>query len=72
MGETGGLCKQDASKHRDRLQFGWSYKRLDKGTFRIPAPLEKDALHVAIEERVLDDLLEGIELDVKPMKKRIH
>lgn len=41
------------------------YKRLDQGTFRIPtAP---DGVQVlTIEERVLDDLLDGIDLEPTP------
>jgi transposase len=57
----------------DGSGFCLVYKRLDKGTFRVPAPLEAGALQVAIEERVLDDLLEGINLDTTPTKKkRVH
>lgn len=37
------------------------YKRLDEGTFRIPTGPD-GATTVAIEERVLDDLLDGIDL----------
>jgi transposase len=40
------------------------YKRLDRGTFRLPEPLGDDATTVAIEAHVLDDLLDGI--DVQP------
>lgn len=43
------------------------YKRLDRGTFRLPeAPA--GATSVAIDERVLDDLLDGI--DVQEKKKK--
>ena len=37
------------------------YKRLDEGTFRIPTGPD-GATTVMIEERVLDDLLDGIDL----------
>ena len=40
------------------------YKRLDRGTFRLPEPLGDDATTVEIEAHVLDDLLDGI--DVQP------
>src|SRR5690348_15266232 len=40
------------------------YKRLDAGTFRLPEALEPDATSVTLEERELDDLLDG--LDVCP------
>lgn len=38
------------------------YKRLDRGTFRIPTGPE-GATSVLVEERVLDDLLDGIDLE---------
>ena len=50
------------------------YKRLDKSTFRFP-PLASDATSVEIDERVLDDLLDGIEVETKPARKgppRVH
>ena len=40
------------------------YKRLEKGTFRIPKPLEEGVRAVEIDERILDDLLTGV--DVEP------
>lgn len=44
------------------------YKRLDRGTFRVPEPVREGDLAVAIEERELDDLLDGIALE--PAAKR--
>ena len=41
------------------------YKRLNKGTFRVPE-VEGDASSVAIDERTLDDLLDGIDVEAKP------
>lgn len=38
------------------------YKRLDRGAFRLPLAAEGTTT-LAIEERVLDDLLEGVDLD---------
>lgn len=46
------------------------YKRLDKGTFRIPTADEDGATSVTIEDRALDDLLDGIDLDVAPVMSR--
>jgi hypothetical protein len=43
------------------------YKRLDRGTFRLPETAPGMA-SVAIDERALDDLLDGI--DVEAAKKR--
>jgi hypothetical protein len=31
------LCEQDVLRQRERLHSGWSYKRLERGTFAIPA-----------------------------------
>jgi transposase len=39
------------------------YKRLDRGTFRWPSALEPGAKSLAIEERVLEALLDGIDVD---------
>jgi transposase len=43
------------------------YKRLDRGTFRLPEAAP-GAASVAIDERALDDLLDGI--DVEATRKR--
>ncbi len=48
------------------------YKRLDRGTFRLPEPLPEDATTVVIEERVLDDLLDGIEVEARSPPVRTH
>jgi transposase len=45
------------------------YKRLDSGTFRMPHVPEGTAT-LAIEERVLDDLLDGVDLDPPALKRR--
>jgi len=45
------------------------YKRLDKGTFRLPE-IERDATSVAIDERALDDLLDGIDVEAKAPPRR--
>jgi transposase len=47
------------------------YKRLDKGTFRVPEPPAKDAKHVEIEETMLDALLDGIAIDAAT-KSSVH
>ena len=43
------------------------YKRLDHSTFRLPVA-EGDAKSIVIDERALDDLLDGIDLESKPRK----
>jgi transposase len=46
------------------------YKRLDRGTFRLPAS-ESGTGVVTLEERELDDLLDGIDLEsAAPRKAR--
>lgn len=47
-------------------------KRLDRGTFRPPPVHEAGATSIAIDERVLDDLLDGIDIEaeVKPPRRR--
>ena len=40
-----------------------AHKRLDKGTFRLPQSFD-DQKTLRIDERVLDDLLEGIDIDL--------
>jgi transposase len=46
------------------------YKRLDSGTFRLPDPRTDGALTVVLEERELDDLLEGIDIEQRLPAKR--
>lgn len=50
------------------------YKRLDRGTFRIPLALEEGATSRVVEERELDDLLHGIDLEppARRPRRRLH
>jgi transposase len=50
------------------------YKRLDRGTFRVPDAQAPDTAVVEIEERALDDLLDGIDIETKPTPRgpRLH
>jgi transposase len=41
------------------------YKRLDRGTFRLPAVHEAGATSIEIDERALDDLLDGIDVETQ-------
>ncbi len=43
------------------------YKRLDRGTFRLPEA-RGDPKSVTIDERALDDLLDGIDVEPKPQR----
>lgn len=46
------------------------YKRLDQGTFKVPEPGADGALSIEIDQGALEDLLDGIALDVKPTRPR--
>lgn len=46
------------------------YKRLDRGTFRLPDALEPGASSVTLTERELDDLLDGIDVEHAPKQRR--
>jgi transposase len=51
------------------------YKRLDEGTFRIPESPRQDAVVVEIDERSLEDLLDGIDLvpeSSHTRRRRVH
>lgn len=48
------------------------YKRLDRGVFKLPQPLEEGAKTVAVDERVLDDLLDGIDVEKRPSRSAVH
>lgn len=45
------------------------YKRLDRGTFRWPTALDPGQKSVAIEERVLEALLDGIDVNAPEVKR---
>jgi transposase len=46
------------------------YKRADRGTFVMPDPPRPDATSVELSDRELDDLLDGIALNVKATAPR--
>lgn len=46
------------------------YKRLDRATFRVPEASSADATSIALSERELDNLLDGIEVEVEPPPAR--
>lgn len=52
------------------------YKRLDRGTFKIPPVHEAGAASITLDERALDDLLDGIDIEPEPKeprrKTRVH
>jgi transposase len=56
----------------DRTGICVFYKRLDANTFRIPEPaLEGDVARL-IDERALDDLIDGIDLEPAARRRRVH
>ena len=46
------------------------YKRLDRGTFRIPQALDAEANSIELSERELDALLDAIDFGARP--RRVH
>jgi transposase len=53
------------------------YKRLDRGTFRLPEATSADAQHVEIDDATLEALLDGVEVDtpsprVRTRRPRMH
>ncbi len=48
------------------------YKRLDRGSFRIPEPTDAQARHVEVDDATLEALLDGIDVDAeRPSGKRV-
>jgi transposase len=46
------------------------YKRLDRGTFRLPEAMTEGARHVEVDDATLDALLDGIEVESSPAVRR--
>ena len=46
------------------------YKRLDKGVFRLPEAEGVEVSSIEIEERALEDLLDGIDIEEAARKSR--
>lgn len=47
------------------------YKRLDRGTFKLPERLDARDKHVEIDDAALDALLDGIEVE-EPKRRAVH
>ena len=47
----------------DRSGLCLFYKRLDKGTFRLPHSFEENSSTVIVDERELDALLDGVDIE---------
>jgi len=50
------------------------YKRLDRGTFRLPESTSEGARHVEVDNATLEALLDGVQLEAAPRvrRPRIH
>ncbi|ADO69796.1 IS66 family insertion sequence element accessory protein TnpB [Stigmatella aurantiaca] len=48
------------------------YKRLDAGGFQVPRGLEEGATHLAVEEHVLEELLDGLRVEAPTRGPRPH
>jgi hypothetical protein len=62
---------------RDDVSEVWQMRnrcteRLDRGVFKIPQLLEVGAKTVVVDERVLDDLLDGIDVERRPPRSAVH
>jgi transposase len=77
---SGALCVF-FGKHREAIKILFFhgrglclfYKRLDRGSFRIPGALVRPGeTSVVIGERELDDLLDGIDVEASVVRRRTH
>ncbi len=65
-------------KHRTALKILFAdgsglclfYKRLDKHTFKLPLVVDEDAKSIVIDERTLDALLDGVDVEAPAKKTR--
>jgi transposase len=46
------------------------YKRLDRGSFRLPEAPRPDAKHVEIDDAALEALLDGVEIEAPRVRAR--
>jgi transposase len=46
------------------------YKRLDAGTFKLPAPTDARGTTVTIDERTLEALLDGVDVEAAAPRRR--
>jgi transposase len=46
------------------------YKRVDRGTFRLPETAESNAKHIEVDEATLDALLDGVEVEASSKSAR--
>jgi len=46
------------------------YKRLDRGTFRLPEAMTEGARHVEVDDATLEALLDGVQVESAPRVRR--
>jgi transposase len=46
------------------------YKRIDRGTFRVPETTKPEARHVEVDDAALEALLDGIDVDASSAPRR--
>ena len=46
------------------------YKRLDRGTFRLPEAVTEGARHVEVDDATLEALLDGVQVESAPRARR--
>jgi transposase len=46
------------------------YKRIDRGTFRVPETAAPEARHVEVDDAALEALLDGIDVDASSAPRR--
>jgi transposase len=56
----------------DRTGVCVLYKRLDAGTFKVPTPAIEGDVARLVDERAFDDLIDGIDLELGPRRRRDH
>jgi transposase len=56
----------------DRTGICVFYKRLDAGTYRVPDPAIEGDVARLIDERAFDDLIDGIDIDPRAPRRRVH
>ncbi len=74
----GGALFLFANARRDRIKVLWwdrtgyciLYKRLERGTFRIPEPVDRRDVSVTIDPRELARILEGVDLPASKILPR--
>ena len=69
-GGTDALPEQDTASRQERLYSAASYKRLEKGTFRIAVEPKLGLRHVEVDSGELTLMLEGLDLRNARRQKR--